>query len=86
MNYKRLDIAPSEFTLLKVLAQHVGKPQSREQLSFLIKGEDSPVNCRFVDTQIYRLRRLLEKDPAKPVYLQTVRGLGYVMVQPISLQ
>ena len=86
MDDKRLDLAPSEFTLLKVLAQHVGKPQSREQLSFLIKGKDSPVDCRFVDTQIYRLRRLLEKDPTNPVYLQTVRGLGYVMVQPISLQ
>jgi two-component system phosphate regulon response regulator OmpR len=78
---KRIDLSDGEFSLLKALAQHSGKPLSREQLSYLIKGKDSKVDCRFIDTQVYRLRLLLEKDPAKPIYLQTVRGLGYVMVQ-----
>ena len=65
----------------KVLTHH---PLSREQLSYLIKGKDSPVDCRSIDTQMYRLRLLLEKDPTNPVYLQTVRKLGYVMVQQPS--
>ena len=77
----RINLTSNEFALLSVLAQHVGKPLSREQLSYLIKGKDSKVDCRSVDTQIYRLRRLLENDAAHPVYLQTVRGLGYVLVQ-----
>ncbi len=77
---KRINLSNNEFALLNVLAQHVGKPVSREQLSFHIKGGDSPVDARFVDTQIYRLRRLLEPNPTNPIYLQTVRGLGYVLV------
>jgi two-component system phosphate regulon response regulator OmpR len=86
LNDKRMDLSSGEFSLLKVLAQNAGKPLSREQLSYLIKGEDSKIDCRFVDTQVYRLRKLLEKDPSKPLYLQTVRGLGYVMVKHASVQ
>ncbi|MEY3758995.1 MAG: two-component system response regulator OmpR [Pseudomonadota bacterium] len=82
---KRIDLSSGEFSLLKVLAQHLGKPLSREQLSYLIRGKDSKVDCRFIDTQIYRLRLLLEKDPSKPIYLQTVRGHGYVMVQHTAI-
>ena len=80
-NDDRLELSSNQFALLNVLAQHAGKPLSREQLSYLIKGKDNEVDCRSVDTQIYRLRRMLENDPTKPVYLQTVRGLGYVLVQ-----
>jgi two-component system phosphate regulon response regulator OmpR len=42
----------------------------------LISG-DSPAGERTVDVQINRLRRKIEADPANPVYLQTVRGIGY---------
>jgi len=77
---KRINLTTNEFALLNVLAKHAGKALSREQLSYHLKGEDSQVDCRFVDTQVYRLRRLLEPDSANPIYLQTVRGLGYVMV------
>jgi len=78
---KPINLSTTEFALLNVLAHHVGKPVSREQLSYHIKGEDSPVACRFIDMHIFRLRRLLENEPAQPVYLQTVRSMGYVLVQ-----
>ena len=77
----RLDLSSNEFALLHVLAQHAGKPLSREQLSYRLKGKSSKVDCRAIDTQVYRLRQKLENDPAHPDYLQTVRGLGYVLVQ-----
>ena len=82
LNDNIINLTDTEFALLKVFSQHVGKPLSREQLSYLLKGADSPVDSRFVDTQVYRLRRLLENDPANPVYLQTVRSVGYVLVMP----
>jgi two-component system phosphate regulon response regulator OmpR len=43
-------------------------------------GRDEPVTARSIDVQILRLRRLLEDDPAKPRYIQTVWGKGYVFV------
>ena len=38
---------------------------------------ESEVGERTIDVQINRLRRKIEDDPANPVYLQTVRGIGY---------
>jgi two-component system phosphate regulon response regulator OmpR len=40
-------------------------------------GNDGPAGERAVDVQINRLRRKIESDPANPLYLQTIRGIGY---------
>jgi two-component system, OmpR family, phosphate regulon response regulator OmpR len=40
-------------------------------------GDDAEVGERTIDVQINRLRRKIEDDPANPIYLQTVRGIGY---------
>ena len=40
-------------------------------------GGDAEVGERTIDVQINRLRRKIERDPANPVWLQTVRGVGY---------
>ena len=82
---KKIDLTSNEFALLTVLAKNMGKPFSREQLSYQVKGEDTQVPSRFVDMHVFRLRQLLEKDPAHPVYLQTVRGLDYVLVKQTSV-
>ncbi|MEX2201331.1 MAG: response regulator transcription factor [Dongiaceae bacterium] len=69
-------LTEAESTLLATLAEQPGKPVSREALSG--GGDESG---RAVDVQIARLRRKIEQDPRFPRYLQTVRGLGY-MLQP----
>jgi len=46
----------------------------------LTRREGSDSFDRAIDVQIHRLRRLLERDPAQPRYLQTVWGVGYVFV------
>ena len=46
----------------------------------LAGGSADAANQRTVDVQINRLRRKIERDPANPVYLQTVRGTGYRLV------
>ena len=64
-----------ERELLRYFARHPGTPVSRHELA---KGSDSGGE-RAVDVQINRLRRKIENDPPNPVYLQTVRGKGYIL-------
>ena len=64
-----------ERELLRYFAQRPGTPVSRHELA---KDADSGGE-RAVDVQINRLRRKIENDPANPVYLQTVRGKGYIL-------
>ncbi len=64
-----------ERELLRFFAQRPGMPVSRHELA---KDPDSGGE-RAVDVQINRLRRKIENDPANPVYLQTVRGKGYIL-------
>ena len=69
-------ITDREREMLKLLAEAHGAPVSREALA----GPDSEANERTVDVQVNRLRRKIERDPANPVFLQTVRGSGYRLV------
>lgn len=68
-------LTAAEAELLKILAQHVGKPVDRAMLA--VTGGDA--NPRTIDVQITRLRRKLEPEPHQPRYLQTVRGTGYML-------
>jgi two-component system phosphate regulon response regulator OmpR len=64
-----------ERELLRYFAQRPGTAVSRQELA---KGDEGGGE-RAVDVQINRLRRKIEHDPANPVYLQTVRGKGYIL-------
>lgn len=69
-------LTTSEAVLLKTLAENAGNPVSREALAAHMPGSNSE---RSVDVQITRLRKKIEESDRKPVYLQTVRGAGYVL-------
>ncbi len=73
-------LTSGEFALLNALVGNAGRPMKRERLMELTRGEDSESFDRAIDVQIHRLRRLIEKDPTHPFYLQTVWGVGYVFV------
>lgn len=73
-------LTTGEFSLLKVLLQHPRQPLSRDKLMELARGREYGVFDRAIDVQISRLRKLVEDDPSKPRYLQTVWGFGYVFV------
>jgi two-component system phosphate regulon response regulator OmpR len=74
-------LTSNEFALLNVLAKHAGTPLSRDRIAYLINGRDHDYDNRSLDVQVSRLRRLMEDDPVRPCYLQTVRGLGYMLIQ-----
>src|SRR5690606_9703959 len=68
------------FSVLPPLAHHPRVPLSRDKLMQLARGREWDALERSIDVQISRLRRLLEPDPSKPRYIQTVWGVGYVFV------
>jgi two-component system phosphate regulon response regulator OmpR len=59
---------------------------SRDKLMELARGREYEVFDRAIDVQMSRLRKLIEDDPSKPRYLQTVWGFGYVFVPDGSKQ
>ncbi|ENO80222.1 osmolarity response regulator transcription factor OmpR [Thauera sp. 63] len=79
-NNEEIQLTTGEFSLLKVLLQHPRQPLSRDKLMELARGREYGVFDRAIDVQISRLRKLVEDDPAKPRYIQTVWGFGYVFV------
>jgi len=73
-------LTSGEFALLASFVEHPHRPLSRERLVELARGPDSVTDSRSMDVQVSRLRKLVEPDPARPRYLQTVWGYGYVYV------
>jgi two-component system phosphate regulon response regulator OmpR len=65
-----------ERDMLRVLAQQPGETVPRLALA----GNGGSSNERAVDVQVNRLRRKIERDPANPLFVQTVRGIGYRLV------
>jgi two-component system phosphate regulon response regulator OmpR len=70
-----IKLTERERDLLRMFAQRIGTPIARHELS----SDESTGNDRAIDVQINRLRRKIETDPSNPVYLQTVRGKGYIL-------
>ncbi len=75
-----LVITSGEFSLLAAFVQHPHRPLSRERLIELARGPGSETDSRSMDVQVSRVRKLVEPDPTRPRYIQTVWGYGYVFV------
>jgi two-component system response regulator RegX3 len=74
---EQVHLTRTEFRLLCELADQSGRVLSRQQLLDRVWGYDVYGDERLVDVHVGRLRRKIERDPAKPSHLVTVRGLGY---------
>ena len=74
---KALNLSPTEFKLLGILAREPGRVFSRAQLIEEALGYDFVGFDRTVDVHILNLRRKLEPDPNHPEYIKTVYGVGY---------
>ena len=74
-----LSLTAYEFSLLRALAENVGRALRREQLLYLARGSAEESFDRSIDVQISRLRAKLGDDPKNPRLLKTVRGLGYML-------
>jgi two-component system phosphate regulon response regulator OmpR len=79
-NGAEVPLTSGEFSLLKVLVEHPRTPMSRDKLMELARGREFGAFDRSIDVQVSRLRKLIEADPAKPAFIQTVWGFGYVFI------
>ena len=74
---RSLELTRTEFRLFAELAADRGRVLSREELLQRVWGYDYFGDSRLVDVHIRRLRKKVEVDPANPVVVTTVRGMGY---------
>jgi len=79
---KPVPLKPKAFELLAFLVRNPGQVFTRDQLLERVWGYDYAGETRTVDVHVHWLRAEIEADPANPVHLQTVRGVGYVLRRP----
>ena len=74
---KAVALPLKEFELLEFLMRNSGRVLTRTQLIDRVWGSDYFGDTKTLDVHVKRLRAKIEVDPANPVFIQTVRGLGY---------
>ncbi len=79
VNNDSVNLPLKEFELLEFLMRNSGRVLTRGQLIDRVWGGDYVGDTKTLDVHIKRLRSKIEKDPANPIYIKTVRGLGYKM-------
>ncbi len=77
-----LDLTAKEWELLLLLAKNPGRTYSRQELLDLVWGYQYEGYSHTVNSHINRLRSKVERDPARPEFILTKRGLGYRFVDP----
>jgi len=77
VNGQPLALTATEFRLLEFLMSRPGVVFSREQLLNAVWGQDRAITDRAVDVSVLRLRQKVERDPANPLMIHSVRGFGY---------
>ncbi len=81
-NQEQLELTPKEFELLLYLAKYKGRVLTRDQLLSAVWNYDFAGDTRIVDVHISHLREKIEHNTRKPVYIKTIRGLGYKLEEP----
>ncbi|RDD61269.1 DNA-binding response regulator [Ferruginivarius sediminum] len=74
---KPVALTPSEFSILKTLMSRPGRVFTREELLDRLHADGAAVVDRVIDVHVGKLRQKIERDPAKPAFIRTVRGVGY---------
>jgi DNA-binding response OmpR family regulator len=78
---REVELTPTEFRILEVLAHNPGRTFTRAQLLDRAKAENLDVFDRTLDRHIANLRHKIEPEPGNPVYILTVFGVGYKMAR-----
>ncbi|MCU0642875.1 MAG: response regulator transcription factor [bacterium] len=78
----RFQLTQLEALVLRYLIDHKGKIVSRQELLKQVWEMNNAIETRTVDNFIARLRKYFEPDPTNPIYIKSVRGAGYVFINP----
>ncbi|MFM2484640.1 response regulator [Celerinatantimonas yamalensis] len=79
MGERLIKLPTSEYRILEVLAKNLNQNVSRKTLIDEIYGQYADITERGIDVPIWRLRQVIEPEPSAPIYLQTVRSIGYIL-------
>ena len=79
-----VELTGGEFELLRAFVSSPNRVLDRDQLMDRVKGRDWAAFDRAIDTQVVRLRRKIERDPAHPELIKTVRGAGYIFATEVT--
>ncbi len=77
LNGKEIKLRKKEFALMLLLLENPGRVLTRDVLIDRVWGSDYVGDTKTLDVHIKRLRTLVEEDPKNPVFITTVRGVGY---------
>lgn len=77
MDGRLLRLSRTEFGILKFLMQNAGRVFRRDELLTAVWGRDRFVEEHNLDVHIHAIRRQMEPNPSRPLFLTTVRGIGY---------
>lgn len=84
-NGAQVEMTSGDFRMLAVFLQSPKRMLSRDRIMDLLHGTEwSPLD-RTIDNQVAKLRKKIERDPASPVLIKTVRGIGYMLATDVKL-
>ena len=81
-----IDVSAREFEILRRLAEAAGRVVERHQLFTSVWGPSFYGDERALDVYIRMIRKKIEPDPSHPMYLHTVRGVGYRLAEERTLE
>ena len=77
-----VNLTPREFKILRQFMESPGIVLSRQDLLNRVWGEDYALEEHALDVHIHSLRQKIETEPSKPVFIVTIRGVGYKLQRP----
>lgn len=77
-------LTTGEFDLLVAFVKNPNQVLNRDRLMDLVKGHEWSAFDRSIDTQVSRLRKKVERDPANPVLIKSVRSIGYILTADVT--
>ena len=77
-----VELTPKEFRILHQFLLAPGVVLSRQDLLNRVWGEDYALEEHALDVHIHSLRQKIEANPAKPIFIVTIRGVGYKLQSP----
>jgi DNA-binding response OmpR family regulator len=81
---KEIELSPKEFGLLEFFVRKPGRALTRDEIMNAVWGYDCVVTSRSIDRFVTTLRNKIEPDPARPVFIHTIRQIGYRFEPPES--
>jgi len=79
---KEIELSPKEFNLLEYFVKKPGRALTREEILNAVWGYDCVVTSRSIDRFVTTLRNKIEPDPARPIFIHTIRQIGYRFEPP----